>query len=62
MKRLIIFALILWPKIAYAEVVDGKLHMRAVSFLNSTVRRAEAGRSVTEAVELGRQIAQEIKG
>ena len=49
------------PVGAYAEVVEEKLHMRAVSFLHETVRRAEAKRPLKEAVELGRQIATELK-
>jgi hydroxymethylbilane synthase len=42
---------------AYAEVVGGEIHMRAVSFLSATVQRAEACRKIGEAAELGRQLA-----
>ena len=48
------------PVGAYAEVVDDKIRMRAVSFV-SGVRRTEAKRSVKEATELGEQIAAELK-
>jgi porphobilinogen deaminase len=49
------------PVGAYAEVAGEKLHMRAVSFLHETVRRAEANRPIKEAVELGEQIAGELR-
>ena len=49
------------PVGAYAEVVDDKIRMRAVSFV-SGVRRTEAKRSVKEAAELGEQIAAELHG
>jgi hydroxymethylbilane synthase len=49
------------PVGAYAEVAGEKLHMRAVSFLHETVRRAEANRPTKEAVELGEQIAGELR-
>jgi hydroxymethylbilane synthase len=50
------------PVGAYAEVAGKQLHMRAVSFMHDTVRRAEARRPIKEATELGRQIAAELKG
>ena len=49
------------PVGAYAEVAGEKLHMRAVSFLHETVRRADANRPIKEAVELGEQIAGELR-
>jgi hydroxymethylbilane synthase len=50
------------PVAAYAEVVGEKLQMRALSFANGPVRRAEAKRPLKEAVELGEQLASELKG
>jgi hydroxymethylbilane synthase len=49
------------PLAAYAEIIDEQLRMRAVSFINGTVRRAEGRRSLKEPVELGRQLAAELK-
>jgi hydroxymethylbilane synthase len=49
------------PVAAYAEVVDSRLEMRALSFTHGPVRRAQARRPVKEAVELGRQLAAELK-
>jgi hydroxymethylbilane synthase len=50
------------PVAAYAEVVVAELRMRALSYTNGPVRHAEARRSLGEAVELGRQLAAELKG
>jgi len=50
------------PVGAYAEIMDGVLRLRAVSFLNETVRRAEGRGSAGKARELGRQIAAELAG
>ena len=50
------------PVAAYAEVVDSRLNLRALSFASGPVRRAEAKRPIKEAVELGQQIAAELKG
>jgi hydroxymethylbilane synthase len=50
------------PVAAYAEVVGEKLHMRALSFANGPVRRAEGKRPLKEAVELGEELAGELKG
>ena len=50
------------PVGAYAEVAGKQLRLRAVSFMHDTVRRAEAGRPVKEAKELGEQIATTLKG
>jgi hydroxymethylbilane synthase len=50
------------PVAAYAEVVGGRLEMRALSFTHGPVRRAQAKRPVKEAVELGQQLAAELKG
>jgi hydroxymethylbilane synthase len=49
------------PVGAYAEVVGENLRMRAISFLSETVRRAESKRPIKEAIELGQQIAAELK-
>jgi porphobilinogen deaminase len=48
------------PVAACAEVIGDQLRLRAVSFV-STVRRAEGKRSIKEAVELGQQVAAELK-
>ena len=50
------------PVAAYAEVVDRRLHLRALSFTDGPVRRAEAKRHPREAIELGQQLAAELKG
>ena len=49
------------PVGAHAEIVGDKIQMRAVSFLHNTVKRAEGKRPLAEAVELGQQIATELK-
>jgi hydroxymethylbilane synthase len=49
------------PVGAYAEVIGDKIRMRAVSFIGATVRRAEAKGSIKEPIELGQQIAAELK-
>jgi hydroxymethylbilane synthase len=50
------------PVAAYAEVVGSRLEMRALSFTHEPVRRAQAKRPIKEAVELGQQLAAELKG
>ena len=50
------------PVAAYAEVVDSRLRLRALSFTAGPARRAEAKRPLKEAVELGQQVAAELKG
>jgi porphobilinogen deaminase len=50
------------PVAAYAEVVGKQLRMRALSFASGPVRRAQARRPVKEALELGQQLAAELKG
>jgi porphobilinogen deaminase len=50
------------PVAAYAEVVGNRLEMRALSFTHGPVRRAQAKRPIKEAVELGQQLAAELKG
>ena len=49
------------PVAAYAEVAGDQLRMRAVSFANGPVRRAEARRPLQQAAELGQQLAEELK-
>jgi hydroxymethylbilane synthase len=49
------------PVAAYAEIVGTQLHMRALSFTTGPVRRAEATRPMKEAVELGQQLAAQLK-
>jgi porphobilinogen deaminase len=48
------------PVAACAEVVGEQIKLRAVSFV-SAVRRAEAKRSIKEPIELGQQVAAELK-
>ena len=49
------------PVAAYAEVVGDKIRMRALSFAAGPVRRGEARRPLKEALELGQQLAVELK-
>jgi hydroxymethylbilane synthase len=49
------------PVAAYAEVVGSQIQMRALSFAAGPVRRGESRRPVKEAVELGQQLAAELK-
>jgi hydroxymethylbilane synthase len=46
---------------ALATLSGTKLHLRAVSFLNDKVRRAEAKGAVSEAASLGERVAAELK-
>lgn len=47
---------------AYAEVVNkNTIYLRAVSFMESTVKRAEGKRPITEAVALGKEIAAKLR-
>jgi len=50
------------PVAAYAEVVGSHLQLRALSYANGPVRRAQAKRPLKEAAELGQQLAAELKG
>ncbi|MCX8108571.1 MAG: hydroxymethylbilane synthase [Verrucomicrobiae bacterium] len=49
------------PVAAYAEVVDEKIHMLAVSYRTGTPRRAEGKRHVSEAVILGEELATALR-
>lgn len=49
------------PVAAYAEVTGEQLRMRAISFADGPMRRAEGKRPIKEAEELGRQLATELK-
>ena len=49
------------PVAAYAENIANQLWMRAISFANGPVRRPDAKRPLTEAVQLGQQIAAELR-
>ena len=49
------------PVAAYAEVSGDQLRMRALSFANGLVRRAESKRSIKEPAQLGEQLAAELK-
>jgi hydroxymethylbilane synthase len=49
------------PVGAYAEVLGHQIRLRVVSFQKGAAQRAEARRVVKEAVELGQQLATELK-
>jgi hydroxymethylbilane synthase len=49
------------PVAAHAEVVGERLRLRAVSYRDVQVRRGEAIRPIKEAVELGEQLAAELR-
>ena len=49
------------PVAAYAQVTGAQLRMRALSFADGATRRAEGKRTIREAVELGQQLAAELK-
>ncbi|HET7625171.1 MAG TPA: hydroxymethylbilane synthase [Verrucomicrobiae bacterium] len=49
------------PVGAHAEILNGKIRMRAVSFVGETTRRGEVIREISEAVELGQQMAAALK-
>ncbi|HEX7860365.1 MAG TPA: hydroxymethylbilane synthase [Verrucomicrobiae bacterium] len=48
------------PVGAYADISEGKLRLRAVSFRNETVKRTERSGSASEAVALGEQVAADL--
>jgi hydroxymethylbilane synthase len=50
------------PVAAHAEADGRELRMRALSFTDGPVRRAQGSRPIHEAAELGRQLASELKG
>lgn len=49
------------PVAAHAQIRDGTLHMRALSFASGPVRRAKASRPAGQALDLGRQLAAELR-
>ena len=49
------------PVAAHAEVVGSQIRMRALSFAAGPVRRGEAKRPIKKAIELGQQLAEELK-
>lgn len=49
------------PVAAYAEICDGELFMRALSFASGPVRRSQATRPFGHALDLGRHLASELK-
>ncbi len=49
------------PVGAYAEISGDNIFLKAISFRDETVKRGEGRRLVTEALELGEQIAAELK-
>jgi hydroxymethylbilane synthase len=50
------------PVAAHARVEAGQIKMRALSFVQGPLRRAEAQRPLAEPVELGRQLAAQLNG
>lgn len=48
------------PVAAYAALEDGRLRLRAISFRNETMRRAELTAPRTEAAALGREAARQL--
>ena len=49
------------PVAAYGEILSDKIFVRALSFANGPMRRAEGKRPIKEAAELGLQLAAELK-
>ena len=49
------------PVGAHAEISGGEIFLKAISFRDETVKRGEGRRRAAEAVELGKQIAAELK-
>jgi porphobilinogen deaminase len=49
------------PVAAYGEILDDKIFVRAISFTDGPMRRAEGKRPIKEAAELGQQLAAELK-
>jgi len=49
------------PVAAYAEIINDKIFLRAISYREATVKRAESKRPLTEAAALGEQLAAELK-
>jgi hydroxymethylbilane synthase len=47
---------------AYAEMSDGQLRLRGVSFLGPAARRAEERGDVSEAEQMGKRMAEQLKG
>jgi hydroxymethylbilane synthase len=50
------------PVAAHAQIADGKVSMRVLSFTHGPVRRAAGSRSVQQAVVLGQALAAKLKG
>jgi len=49
------------PVAAYGEIQNDKIYVRAISFANGPMRRAEGKRPIKEAAELGMHLAGELK-
>jgi hydroxymethylbilane synthase len=49
------------PLGAYAEVFDGQLHMRAVSYIGGQLKRAQGRAPVANATQLGEDLARQLK-
>jgi hydroxymethylbilane synthase len=50
------------PVAAYAEIVDGEIHMRAISFPDGIIRRAFGTCTRNNSANLGRHLAEALKG
>ncbi len=46
---------------AYAQMRDGQIHLRAVSFMGQTVKRAEMAGPKEQALQLGEELAAQLK-
>jgi hydroxymethylbilane synthase len=49
------------PVAAYGQILKDEISLRAISFANGPMRRAEGIRPIKEAAELGEQLATELK-
>ncbi len=49
------------PVAAYGEIRNDEICVRALSFVNGPIRKAEGKRPIKEAAELGQQLARELK-
>ena len=49
------------PVGAYAQVSGGNLSLRAISFLSENVQRADAQRSIADAIVLGQEVAKQLQ-
>lgn len=50
------------PVAAHAQIINGRVHMRVLSFADGPMRAAESDAAETEAAELGLDLARQLKG